>query len=395
MSKIGIMIPGISGTTASTLAAGIWLLHNSSNELAKIGLVTELSPARDLPLVSLSDIVVGGWDIRPCDPFETCRSNKVFSNCEILDALKNMPPPVTYSAFVAESDYVRLRENISLTNSSLTNALEQIQQDIESFRSSENVSDIIVINLSNPAKNPDSQEWPEDSEEFFRLISTNDRRITSGMLYCLAALKQGCAYIDFTPSNTLTIKALENEAIKNQVPIAGRDGSTGQTLIKSVLAHMFELRNLIIDGWYSTNLLGNHDGLVLSDPDFSKLKLHDKKQVLGAILPDPVEHLVDIRYLSTKKDCKEAWDSIEFRGWLNEPMSLKLNWLGRDSVLAVPLLIDLARLMAYCLASHKVGLQSQFAIFFKHPLGTEERRFFKLFQMFEQFCYQSIEEQKQ
>jgi myo-inositol-1-phosphate synthase len=244
---------------------------------------------------------------------------------------------------------------------------------------------VVIVNLASPHKNIKHESWFENSNEFFKKIETNDEAITSGMLYCLAAINEGCPFVDFTPSATLIPKAIIEEAERQKVPIAGRDGSTGQTLMKSVLATMFNQRNLRVNGWFSTNILGNLDGYVLSDNNYNKEKILDKTEVLDKILGYHPEHLVEIKYFKTKGDSKESWDYIDFEGWLGETMQLKINWVGKDSLLAAPLVLDLVRLIAYAKSCGHYGMQKQLSLFFKHPLQTEERSFTNLYHDFINF----------
>ncbi|MCF6154490.1 MAG: hypothetical protein E3K36_04395 [Candidatus Brocadia sp.] len=177
-----------------------------------------------------------------------------------------------------------------------------------------------------------------------------------------------------------------------KVPLAGRDGNTGQTLIKTVLGQMFKIRNLNLNGWYSTNILGNNDGLVLSMPEHRQTKMEDKLGVLEPVLGyNHFTHIVDIHYYPPRGDNKEAWESIDFSGWLGMPMSAKINWLGRDSILAAPLIIDLVRLMEFALRRGECGIQSQLAIYFKHPLGTSARGFSDQYMLLKNY-YACIEE---
>jgi myo-inositol-1-phosphate synthase len=345
-------------------------------------MITEIEPARGLPLPDVANFVVSGWDLTRSDPGTICRTDRVFSDEHILASLHEVPAPNTFSPIILPTDYAAVRNNVSPTHTSWQKAIDQVQLDIEDFRRRENVSEVVVLNLSSPHRNAAAHILPGELD---RAVKNNDPAVSSSVLYCLAAMRSGCSYVDFTPTDTLELPDVLEEAAKHGAPVAGRDGSTGQTLTKSVLAHMFELRHLPIQGWYSTNILGNHDGLVLADPEFSETKVADKKEVLDLIAPGK-PHLVGIRYYPPRRDCKEAWDCVDFAGWMGEVMSVGINWIGRDSVLAAPLLIDLSRLMVLCQKRGLVGLQSDLGVFFKHPLGTSERRYFYLFEDFRRFC---------
>jgi myo-inositol-1-phosphate synthase len=190
-------------------------------------------------------------------------------------------------------------------------------------------------------------------------------------LYAYAGIETGCAFIDFTPNVTLDVPGVQELAVHSGVPIAGRDGSTGQTLMKTLLAEMLQARNLKLEGWYSTNILGNNDGMVLSRPEHREVKMHDKLSVLEPILGyNTFSHAVDITYYPPRGDSKEAWDSIDFIGWFSLPMTMKIDWQGRDSILAAPLVLDLCKHLQFALAKGAIGIQSHLAIYFKQPIGT-------------------------
>jgi len=348
-----------------------------------------MKPACDLPLPAISDITLGGWDLTTPDPASVCRLNRVFGSEKVLNVLPKVPPPRVFRAVVLPTDYECVRNRRLPTHSNSQAALDDICRDIDAFRRAEAVDEIVVINLASPPRQTLTRIC---SGQLNSAILRNGESVTSALVYCLGAIRSGCSYVDFTATDTLALPDLESEALKYGVPLAGRDGSTGQTLMKSVIAHMFQLRHLSIEGWYSTNILGNNDGLVLADPEFATTKISDKKEVLDLLAPEK-PHLVDIRYYPPRGDCKEAWDCIDFSGWMGELMSLRLNWIGRDSVLAAPLVIDLARLMTCCKSRGRSGIQAGLGVFFKHPMGTAERRYFSLFEAFEALCGTLAKEQ--
>jgi len=189
------------------------------------------------------------------------------------------------------------------------------------------------------------------------------------MLYAYAAIAEEIPYGNFTPSVAADIPALVAYAEKQRVPVAGKDGKTGQTMIKTALAPAFKTRALKVEGWYSTNILGNRDGLALSNADSLASKIKTKGSVLDDILGYQVEdHIVDIRYYRPRGDNKEAWDNIDVRGFLNQPMQLKINFLCKDSILAAPLAIEIARLLDVAKRRGDFGIQEQLSVFFKLPM---------------------------
>jgi len=189
------------------------------------------------------------------------------------------------------------------------------------------------------------------------------------MLYAYAAISEQIPYGNFTPSLAADIPALVEFAENKQVPVAGKDGKTGQTMIKSVLAPAFKTRALKVEGWYSTNILGNRDGLALSDADSLASKVKTKSGLLDDILGYAVEdHIVDIRYYRPRGDNKEAWDNIDLTGFLGQSMQLKVNFLCKDSILAAPLAIEIARCLDLAKQRNEKGVLDQISIFFKMPM---------------------------
>jgi myo-inositol-1-phosphate synthase len=201
------------------------------------------------------------------------------------------------------------------------------------------------------------------------------------MLYAYAAMTKGIPYGNFTPSVAADIPALIELAELRKVPIAGKDGKTGQTFIKTVLAPALKSRALKVEGWYSTNILGNRDGLALSNEDSLASKVKTKSSVLDDILGYPVEdHIVDIRYYRPRGDNKEAWDNVDIAGFLGQPMQIKVNFLCKDSILAAPLAIEIARCLDLAKQRGESGIQEQLSVFFKLPMskdGKPEQAFHK------------------
>ena len=194
------------------------------------------------------------------------------------------------------------------------------------------------------------------------------------MLYAYAAIEAGVPYGNFTPSVAADVPALAELARRRGVPVAGKDGKTGQTLLKTVLAPALRARALHVDGWFSTNILGNRDGLALDDPDSLRSKLDTKGSVLDSILGYRVEdHIVDIRYYRPRGDDKEAWDNIDVIGFLGHRMQIKVNFLCKDCILAAPLVIEIARLLDLAQQRGEGGAQEQLSLFFKAPMTANGR----------------------
>lgn len=361
--KLGIAIIGIGGAVGTTIAAGIELIKQK-----KIG--TEGLPlaASTADLVEYDEIIVGGWDLH---------SENLAVAAEEHDVL-------THKQFVAAQDYLRsikpwkaignekFLSNIDGKNFAPANshgeALSLIQTDLQNFK--QICGEVVVINLASTEKlNVEGNEIFNSIDNFNHALDENSPDISPAMLYAYAAIDAGIPYGNFTPSVSADIPALIQLAQIKQVPVAGKDGKTGQTFIKSVLAPALKSRALHVEGWFSTNILGNRDGIVLNNPESLASKVKTKSSLLEDILGYEVaDHIVDIRYYRPRKDNKEAWDNIDVTGFLGQQMQLKVNFLCKDSILAAPLAIEIARCLELAKRRSEFGIQEQLAVFFKLPM---------------------------
>ena len=390
--KVGVLFVGLNGATANTTVAGSLALKMGLSNNCD-GMITETELFAHIDLVRFSQFVFGGWDVNSHDAYRSARFNKVLEPWLIEDLRPGLEQIRPWKAVTTEHDVdaARKADNVMIA-SSLQEGLNALKQDILSFKSQHNLDKAVVVYLASPLKQVKLKDIHEDLSKFRQALIDNDESISSAMLYALAAIETGCPFVDFTPNVTLKIPALLQLAEIKKVPLAGRDGNTGQTLIKTVIGQMFKIRNLKLHGWYSTNILGNNDGLVLSMPEHRQTKMEDKLGVLEPVLGyNHFTHIVDIHYYPPRGDNKEAWESIDFSGWLGMPMSAKINWLGRDSILAAPLIVDLVRLMEFALRREEYGIQSQLAIYFKHPLGASARGFFDQYLLLKEY-YAGIQE---
>lgn len=265
-----------------------------------------------------------------------------------------------------------------------------LEANLNEFKSKHDLSRLVIVNLTSTEKFTKMEDVHQTLEAFEAGLDKSDERISPAMKYLYLAIKNGIPHANFTPS-LCNIPALEKFAQNKGVPFAGDDGKTGQTLVKTVLAPMFQARDLHVDGWYSTNILGNNDGLVLNDPESNKTKVESKKSVLDDILGYKIDnHQVHIHYYKPRGDNKEAWDNIDFSGFAGEPMQMKVNFLCKDSILAAPLILDLARLLDSAKQHGEAGIQRQLSMFFKSPLHTAgehpEHDFFKQRAMLENWA---------
>jgi myo-inositol-1-phosphate synthase len=268
-------------------------------------------------------------------------------------------------------------ENL-LAKSSHRDVVERIRKDLRSFK--DTADRIVVINLASTEKiHAEGNELFNSIAGFEQALDDNSQEISPAMLYAYAAISENVPYGNFTPSSAADIPALIEYSRSNGVPIAGKDGKTGQTFLKSVIAPALKSRALKVEGWYSTNILGNRDGLALSNEESLASKVKTKSSVLEDILGYAVEdHIVDIRYYRPRGDNKEAWDNIDISGFLGQPMQIKVNFLCRDSILAAPLAIEIARVLDLAAQRGERGPQEQLSVFFKLPVtngGPPEQSF--------------------
>jgi myo-inositol-1-phosphate synthase len=232
----------------------------------------------------------------------------------------------------------------------------------------------VVVNLSSTAPRPDPHPAHADLAALRAALAGPEPVLPPHALYAYAALDAGCGYVDFTPSGAMLLPALDELARTIGVPYTGNDGKTGETLVRSALAPMFAHRALRVRAWSGTNLLGGGDGATLADPSAAASKTASKARSLAELLPDPVEGQVHIDDVPALGDWKTAWNHIAFDGFLGVRMTMQFTWQGCDSALAAPLVLDLVRLLGHAMARGAVGVQPQFAFFFKDPMGASEHR---------------------
>ncbi|MGI8542260.1 MAG: inositol-3-phosphate synthase [Aridibacter sp.] len=365
--KLGIAIVGLGGAVGTTIVAGIELLKNDL-----IG--TEGLPLADLDaeltkdLANYKNIIFAGWDLSDANLAAAAAEHDVLSHKQFIaveDKLLKIKPwqAVGDKDFLANIE----GENLIVANSH-RQTIKQIQSDLQAFKKT--CDEVVVINLASTEKLADETDKVFASlTDFETALDENNGKISPAMLYAYAAISENMPYGNFTPSVSADIPALIEFAEKNRVPIAGKDGKTGQTFIKTVLAPALKSRALKIDGWYSTNILGNRDGLALSNEDSLASKIKTKASVLRNILGyEVLDHIVDIRYYRPRGDNKEAWDNIDFTGFLGQTMQLKINFLCKDSILAAPLAIEIARSLDLAKSRGDSGIQEQLSVFFKLPM---------------------------
>jgi len=367
MSKrtLGIAVVGLGGAVGTTMAAGL--------ELLRLGLVgTEglpLANASATGLADYTDIIFAGWDLFAENLSTAAEEHDVLTHKQFV-AVENALGQIHPWPAIGDAKFL---SNIAGTHviSARTHraTIVQLRRNLVDFR--ERCDSAVVINLASTEKLAGGEsEVFESLERFEAALDENAADISPAMLYAYAAIAEKIPYGNFTPSLAVDVPALIESAEQNAVPIAGKDGKTGQTFIKTVLAPALKSRALKVDGWYSTNLLGNRDGLALSNEDSLASKVKTKSSVLDDLLGYPVEdHLVDIRYYRPRGDNKEAWDSIDITGFLGAPMQIKVNFLCKDSILAAPLAIEIARCLDLTDQRGESGIREELSVFFKLPMS--------------------------
>lgn len=374
---LGIAVVGLGGAVGTTMAAGI--------ELLKKGLINTtglpLAELEDRSLADYTDVVFAGWDLFPDNLAKAAEEHDVLTHKQFVaaeEALKQIKP---WPA-VGDPRFLSLIDGENKIGDQGHRAvIEKLRTDLQGFR--ETCESVVVINLASTEKlTSEGNEIFNSLESFETALDENSADISPAMLYAYAAIAEGIPYGNFTPSLAVDIPALIKFAEKQGVPIAGKDGKTGQTFIKSVIAPALRARALHVDGWFSTNILGNRDGLALSNSESLASKVKTKSSLLDDILGYEVEdHIVDIRYYRPRGDNKEAWDNIDIRGFLGQPMQIKVNFLCKDSILAAPLAIEIARCLDLAKRRGLGGIQEQLAVFFKMPMGQPEQAFHRQQQM--------------
>ena len=391
--RVGLWLIGAFGGVGSTTAFGLAALARGST--ASVGVVTTLPRFANVPFDEPARFVLGGHDIRQTSFTRSVAELHSRSNvfCESLirecapvleEWSKNVRPGVIYKpnaviAALADRPDVRLAVSPRA-------AIEQIQHDLNAFRSTHKLEQVVVMNVA-------STEPPfvlgDDQRSLVRLNKALDRGDSTALptsgLYAYAALDAKLPYVNLTPSFGSTCPALEELAIARGVPHAGQDLKTGETLLKSALAPMFAKRNLKVLSWVGHNILGNRDGLVLSDPENKSSKVKSKDALLAELLGYRPQSHVSIEYIESLDDWKTAWDHIHFEGFLGTKMTLQFTWQGCDSVLAAPLVIDLARIALFAQRRGDVGALKAVAAFFKSPTGATEHDFGKQFELLEAY----------
>ena len=384
--KLGVVVPGM-GAVASTFIAGVEAVRKG---LAKpIGSLTQMGTIRlgkrtdnriplikdFIPLANLDDLVFGGWDIFSDDIYTAGVKAGVLER-SLLDAIRPEMEKIKPWPAAFDKSYVKKLDGPNVKKAANKMELaEQIQADIRKFQKDNNLSRIVMIWCGSTEIFLKTEAVHQTVESFEKGLVNNDPAIAPSMIYAYAAIKMGIPYANGAPNLSGDIPALLTLAKERNVPICGKDFKTGQTLMKTILAPGLKARMLGLNGWFSTNILGNRDGEVLEDPESFKTKEESKLSVLEHILqpqlyPDLYSnytHKVRINYYPPRGDNKEGWDNIDIFGWLGYPMQIKVDFLCRDSILAAPIVLDLVIFMDLAQRCGMSGIQEWLSFYFKSP----------------------------
>ena len=402
--RLGVLVVGVGGAVATTMIVGTLA---SRKGLAKpIGSITQLATMRMenneeklikdvVPLTDLNDIVFGGWDIFPDNAYEAAMYAEVLKEKDLngvkdeLEAIKPMP-----AAF--DHNWAKRLNGTHIKKAATRwEMVEQLRQDIRDFKAANNCERVVVLwAASTEIYIPLSDEHMSLAALEKAMKDNNTEAVSPSMCYAYAAIAEGAPFIMGAPNLCVDTPAMWEFSKQKNVPIAGKDFKSGQTLMKTVLAPMFKTRMLGVNGWFSTNILGNRDGEVLDDPDNFKTKEVSKLSVIDTIFepekyPDlygDVYHKVRINYYPPRNDSKEGWDNIDIFGWMGYPMQIKINFLCRDSILAAPLCLDLVLLSDLAARAGRFGIQRFLSFFLKSPMHDYTENEIPVNHLFQQYA---------
>jgi len=389
--KLGVLLVGM-GAVSTTTIAGVFAIRKG---LAKpIGSLTQMGTIRlgkrtegrsplikeFVPLASLDSVVFGGWDIFEDNSYEAAKTAGVL-DAALLDQIRPELEQIKPMSAVFDRRYVKRLDGPNVKKGKNKKALaDELREDMRRFKKQNKCDRLVMIWCGSTEVYLTESAVHANLAAFEKGLEKNDDNIPSSMVYAYAAIKEGIPYANAAPNLSADIPALVQLAAKTGSPLAGKDLKTGQTLMKTIIAPGLKARLLGVEGWYSTNILGNRDGEVLDDPESFKTKEESKKSVLDYIFqpklyPDLYQklcHVVRINYYPPRGDNKEGWDNIDLFGWLNYPMQLKVNFLCRDSILAAPIVLDSALFLDLAHRAGMSGIQEWLSFYYKSPMHARE-----------------------
>ena len=389
--KLGVLLVGL-GAVSTTFIAGVEAIKRGIAE--PIGSLTQMGTIRlgkrtdnrvplirdFVPLASIDDLVFGAWDIFEEDAYEAALHAGVLER-DLVNQLKPQLQAVKPMKAVFDQRYVKRLNGTHIKQAADKMELaEQLMSDIEDFKRTNRCDRLVMVWCASTEIFKQPGDEHDDIGSFERAMRENSDAIAPSMIYAYAALKSGVPIANGAPNLTLDIPALTRLAIDQGLPVCGKDFKTGQTLLKTIIAPGLKARLLGLHGWFSTNILGNRDGEVLDDPESFKTKEESKLSVLEYILQPEVyptlykdfSHIVRINYYPPRGDNKEGWDNIDIFGWLGYPMQIKVDFLCRDSILAAPIVLDLALFMDLARRAGMRGVQEWLSFYFKSPMTAPE-----------------------
>jgi len=389
--RVGVLLVGLGAVSTTTIAGALAIRKGIASP---IGSLTQMGTIRlgkrsegrspkikeMVPLTSLDDLVFGGWDIFEEDCYAAARTAGVLDASLLtqvrpeLEAIRPMPA-------VFDQKYVRRLDGPNVKKGKNKRDLaEQVIADIRTFKQEQGCDRLVMVWCGSTEVYLKQGPAHASIAAFEQALERSDESIPSSMIYTYAALREGIPYANAAPNLSADVPAMLELAARTKAPVAGKDLKTGQTLIKTIIAPGLKARLLGVEGWYSTNILGNRDGEVLDDPESFKTKEESKKSVLDYIfqphlypgLYDDLCHVVRINYYPPRGDNKEGWDNIDLVGWLGYRMQLKINFLCRDSILAAPIVLDTALFLDLAKRAGMSGIQEWLSFYFKSPMHAPE-----------------------
>ena len=385
--KLAVLIPGL-GAVSTTLMAGVELARQGKG--LPIGSLTQMGTARLgkrtegrtvkinelVPVASLDEVVFGAWDIISENAYEVALRSGVL-NDKHMAATRSFLEGITPKKGVHNPEFVRrIEANHIKATRTHRESIEALRQDIRDFKKELGAKRAVMIVTSSVETYTGSPAATHSLAALEKALDANDAGINPTLLYAYAALMEGVPFANATPNTSVDTPALQELARQQNVPVAGRDLKSGQTMMKTVIAPALKARMLGLEGWFSTNILGNRDGEVLDDPASFKTKEESKLSVLHTILQpetypalyEGFSHVVRINYYPPRGDNKEGWDNIDIVGWMGYPMQIKVNFLCRDSILAAPLVLDLALFSDFAQRAGMKGIQEWLSFYYKSPM---------------------------
>ena len=416
--KLGVLVVGL-GAVSSTFMTGVLMARKG---LAKpVGSMTQYDKIRVgrgadkkylkyseiVPMADLNDIVFGAWDVYPANAYQSAVYAEVLQEKDITPVKDELEQIVPMKAAFDHNYAKRLNGDNVMQNKSRWEMVEHLREDIRNFKKEKGVDRVVVLwAASTEVYVPVDMQYHGSLAALEAAMKADDKEhVAPSMCYAYAALSEGAPFIMGAPNTTVDIPAMWELSEKTQMPIAGKDFKTGQTLVKSGFAPIIGTRCLGLNGWFSTNILGNRDGLVLDEPANFRTKEVSKLSTLESILvaeeqPDlygancggaeegghqGYYHKVRINYYPPRNDSKEGWDNIDIFGWMGYPMQIKINFLCRDSILAAPLCLDLVLLSDLAARNGRYGIQRFLSFFLKSPMHDYTKNEVPVNHLFKQY----------